>query len=89
MATKPTRGTDEQVALGAMFRRAREGAGISLRGISKDMGMSINTIRWHEAGHRSLRADDLMVAAKIIGCRVLDLIRDSGPFATQNDESSE
>jgi transcriptional regulator with XRE-family HTH domain len=67
MATRPIGGTDTQIALGRLFRMAREAAGMTLRQVAHDMGMSINTIRWHEAGTRCLRSDDLIAAARLIG----------------------
>ena len=68
MATKPTGGTDTQIKLGKLFRSAREAAKVSLRDACSALGMSINTIRWHEAGSRCIRADDLVAAARLFGC---------------------
>ena len=53
-------------ALGARLRVEREAHGISLEDFARAMGGSINTIRWHEAGSRMLRGDDLVQAARIL-----------------------
>lgn len=53
-------------ALGARFRAIREGKKIFLRDMARRMGVCINTIRWHEAGARMMRADDLVEAARVL-----------------------
>ena len=61
--------------LGKHFRHYREAANITLRDMARRMGMSINTIRWHEAGIRLLRVHDLWKASNILGVtpdRLLD-----------------
>lgn len=66
--------TDKQ-RLGRHFRHYREAANITLRDMAGRMEMSINTIRWHEAGIRLLRVHDLWKAAGILGVtpdRLLD-----------------
>ena len=79
MTTKPTSGTDTQIALGKLFREAREHSGVTLRQLAERMGMSINTIRWHEAGTRCIRVDDLVMAARMMGVPPDILIRDAMP----------
>lgn len=68
MTTKPTEGTDVQKSLGELFKAVRTQSGISLKAMAQRMQRSINTIRWHEAGSRSLRADDIVLAAQVMGC---------------------
>lgn len=68
MTTRPPEGTEVQKALGELFRAKRTQKGISLKAMAQMMRCSINTIRWHEAGGRSLRADELVQAASLMGC---------------------
>lgn len=61
--------------LGRYFRHYREAANITLRDMAERMGMSINTIRWHEAGIRLLRVPEIWRASAILGVtpdRLLD-----------------
>lgn len=74
MAGIPKVEADKQ-RLGRAFRFYREAAGITLREMSKRLGVSINPIRMHEAGERLLRITDIWRAAKILGVtndRLLD-----------------
>lgn len=73
MPAKPTPGTNDQIALGVAFRRARTAAGVTQEQIKVALGVSINTIRWHEAGARCLRADQLVEAARVFKCAPADL----------------
>lgn len=72
--TKPVPGTETQIALGRTFLRERSRTGVTLERIATALKTSINTIRWHEAGARSLRADDLIAAAGVMGCSPATLI---------------
>ena len=83
MTTRPTEGTAVQKALGDIFRNVRNESGISLKALALRMKRSINTIRWHEAGSRSLRADDLVLAAQVIGCSPSALLTDDFGRVTQ------
>lgn len=74
MTTKPVKGTIIQQMLGEKFLRIRTQYGVTLKMLSDQMKCSINTIRWHEAGDRCLRADGLVKAAAVIGCSPTDLI---------------
>ncbi|CAB5220209.1 HTH_XRE domain containing protein [uncultured Caudovirales phage] len=76
MTTKPVKGSKLQQMMGEKFLRVRSHYGVTLQTLSDEMQCSINTIRWHEAGHRCLRADGLAKAAAIIGCCPTDLIVD-------------
>ena len=63
------------VQLGKAFRYYREAANLTLRDMAERMGMSINTIRYHEAGMRLLRLPDIWRAAHVLGVtadRLLD-----------------
>lgn len=84
--TKPIPGNKDQVALGAVFRAKRSEAGVTQEQIKAALGCSINTVRWHEAGARSLRADQLVTAARVMRCDPKDLMvegesDDDGPNA--------
>ena len=75
MAEVSARAAADKERLGRAFRFYREAAGITLRAMSRKMGMSINTIRMHEAGARIMRVEDVWRAAKILGVtndRLLD-----------------
>lgn len=74
MTTRPPEGTEVQKALGELFRAKRTEKGISLKSMAQMMRCSINTIRWHEAGGRILRADELVQAAKFMGCSPTSLM---------------
>lgn len=77
MAAKPTvpvAKDKRSKMIGSLFRRAREAKGITLRKLAEDMGCSVNTIRWHEAGHTLFRADQLKTAAHAMRVRVADLL---------------
>jgi transcriptional regulator with XRE-family HTH domain len=63
--TNPT--SEEAVKLGKTFRAYRKAAGVTLRDLGKGIGMSINTIRQHEAGSRLFRVDDIHAAARFFG----------------------
>ena len=61
--------------LGRSFRFYREAAGLTLRDMAEKMAMSINPIRYHEAGVRLLRIPDIWRAATVLGVtpdRLLD-----------------
>lgn len=83
MTTKPTEGSEVQKALGDTFRSVRTRSGITLKALAQRMQRSINTIRWHEAGSRSLRADDLVLAAQVMGCSPTMLVADKAPQVTE------
>ncbi|CAB4180383.1 HTH_XRE domain containing protein [uncultured Caudovirales phage] len=66
MANKPVPGNPVQVALGKLFADVRTSKGVGLRKMAAALEVSVNTVRWHEAGHRSLRADLIVRAARVI-----------------------
>lgn len=65
-ATKPVSKGPHAAAIGARLRVEREAHPISLEDFAQAVGMSINKVRWHEAGSRLLRADELAVCARIL-----------------------
>lgn len=87
MTTRPTEGTAVQKALGDTFRNVRTESGITLKALAKRMQRSINTIRWHEAGSRSLRADDLVLAAQVMGCSPTALVLEDMDRSGGGDEA--
>lgn len=74
MTYKPDPVGPLQVALGAVFRQVRKKKKVSLKPLSMHLACSINTIRWHEAGARSMRADDLVKAAAFLEVSPAELV---------------
>lgn len=62
--TKPKPKNAFAKSLGARLRVEREAQGITLGDLASALGVAINTVRWHEAGSRLMRADELAAAAK-------------------------
>jgi transcriptional regulator with XRE-family HTH domain len=54
-------------ALGAQFRAVRRRQKCWLLDLSSALKCSVNTIRWHEAGARMMRADMIVRAATVMG----------------------
>jgi transcriptional regulator with XRE-family HTH domain len=75
MTTRPEPRGAVEAALGARFRLMRRQQKVSLLAVAQGLGCSINTVRWHEAGARMLRTDDLVRAALIIGVDPAELTR--------------
>lgn len=67
MATRPKARGDIEAALGERFREVRRSHRVWLKDLAARLECSVNTIRWHEAGARSMRADMLVRAAQVIG----------------------
>lgn len=67
MATKLEPRGEIEAALGEQFRVVRRRQKVWLKDLSNRLDCSVNTIRWHEAGARMMRADMLVRAAEIIG----------------------
>lgn len=72
--TVPVPSSPENAALGARFREVRRAHKVYLRPLAEAMGCSLNKIRWHEAGHRMLRLDEVVQAAKVIGVAPAELL---------------
>lgn len=74
MATKPTATSPENAALGARFKEVRRRQKVWLRPLAEALGCSINTIRWHEAGDRMMRLDEVVKAAGVMGVEPAELL---------------
>lgn len=81
MATKLEPRGEIEAALGAQFRTVRRRQKVWLKELSRRLECSVNTIRWHEAGARMMRADMLVRAAEVIGVQPQELM----PQATQGE----
>lgn len=75
-ATKPEATSELAAKLGARFQatRNRYGCKVTLTDLAKQLNVSMNTLRWHEAGARMLRADQIAKAAEIMGVPPGDLL---------------
>lgn len=67
MATVPTPKGEFEARLGETFRVIRRSRSVWLRDLAKVLGVSVNTIRWHENGARMMRADLIVKAAEHMG----------------------
>ena len=65
---------DLERRMGERFKELRREHKIWLEPLAKALGVSINTIRWHEAGVRSMRSDLIVRAAEIIGVPAGELV---------------
>lgn len=63
-----------EAELGAIFRLRRKTACVTLAQLAAELSCSINTIRFHEAGERIMRADQIVRAAGIFGCQHSELM---------------
>jgi transcriptional regulator with XRE-family HTH domain len=79
--TIPVARSPENAALGNRFREVRRRQKVGLLALSKALGCSLNTVRWHEAGARMLRLDHVVQAAGIMGVQPAELLpgRDEEP----------
>lgn len=76
MTTTPIPKGDFERELGERFRAVRRARKVWLRPLADALGVSVNTIRWHESGARMMRADTIVKAAEIIGVEPGDLLAD-------------
>lgn len=67
VTTKPLPRGQVEAALGEKFRVVRRQHKVWLKDLAQHLGCSVNTVRWHEAGARMMRADMLVKAADFIG----------------------
>ncbi|CAB4130394.1 HTH_XRE domain containing protein [uncultured Caudovirales phage] len=65
--------------MGALFRAERRRNRVWLKDMAKALGVSVNTIRWHENGARMMRSDLLVRAAEIMGVDPAILLRAEQP----------
>ena len=73
-ATIPLATSPENAALGSRFRDVRRRQKVYLRPLAEALGCSLNTVRWHEAGARMLRLDQVVQAASIMGVDAAELL---------------
>lgn len=78
-------GSKLNARLGGMFRRARHDAGKTLVQTADAIGVSVNTVRWHENGTTPLRAHHLALAALLFGCPPDRLLLPADPDDTPDD----
>lgn len=79
MTTRPVPAGEVEVALGRRFREVRKRQNVRLVDVATSLGCSINTVRWHEAGARMLRTDDLVRCAVIMGVDPAELTVNATP----------
>lgn len=82
--TRPVPASDDHAIIGRKMREKRVAANVSVMKLARALNVSVNTVRWHEAGARLLRADDLVIAASVLGCKPSDLIDPENADAAVN-----
>jgi transcriptional regulator with XRE-family HTH domain len=75
-------------ALGAKYRSVRKGRKMTLRSMAGNLSRSINTIRWHEAGARMMRADDIVKSADELGVEPGELLNVPGESNANTDPAA-
>lgn len=75
MATKPQPKGEVEIALGEQFRTVRRRQRVWLRDLAAKLDCSVNTLRWHEAGARMMRAEMIVKAAEFMGVPPEELIQ--------------
>ena len=78
---------DLERRMGERFKELRREHKIWLEPLAKALGVSINTIRWHEAGVRPMRSDLIVRAAEVIGVSAGDLVLDDKPTKRKRNAS--
>jgi transcriptional regulator with XRE-family HTH domain len=66
LAVKPVPVGPREVALGAAFQLARKKRRLSLRRLARILHVSVNTLRWHEAGAVMFRTGTIVRAAEVM-----------------------
>lgn len=66
---------EHEAACGARFRKLRREAGLTQEALAGRLGISINTLRWHEAGARPFRGNTLILAAHHMNTEVMNLMQ--------------
>lgn len=87
MATKLEPRGEIEAALGAQFRSVRRRQKVWLKELSRRLECSVNSIRWHEAGARSMRTEMLVRAAQVIGVHPRELIPEGVNYELPDDGS--
>lgn len=72
--SKPTAKGQTERLLGERFRSVRRSRKVWLLDLSKALNVSVNTIRWHEAGARMMRSDLIVRAAEVLNVTPDDLL---------------
>jgi transcriptional regulator with XRE-family HTH domain len=75
MATKPQPKGEVEMALGEQFRAVRRRQKVWLRDLAAKLECSVNTVRWHEAGARMMRADMIIKSAEFMGVSADELMQ--------------
>jgi transcriptional regulator with XRE-family HTH domain len=65
---------DERKVIGGKFKAVRRRQRCWLAELARELGCSINTIRWHEMGIRMMRADMIIAAAKAMRVQPAELL---------------
>lgn len=55
----------EEAKIGAAFRAARTGKGVTLAATAASIGVSVNSVRWHEGGASIMPPEKVFAAAKL------------------------
>ena len=72
-ATPVARG-EMEAGIGARFRSIRKASRVSLKPLAVHLECSVNTVRWHEAGARMMRADLIVRAAQFMKVNPQELL---------------
>lgn len=72
-ATPVARG-EMEAGIGARFREIRKSCKASLKPLAEHLECSVNTVRWHEAGARMMRADLIVRAAQFMKVNPQELL---------------
>lgn len=72
-ATPVARG-EMEAGIGARFREIRKSCKVSLKPLAEHLECSVNTVRWHEAGARMMRADLIVRAAQFMKVNPQELL---------------
>ena len=72
-ATPVARG-EMEAGIGARFREIRKICKVSLKPLAEHLECSVNTVRWHEAGARMMRADLIVRAAQFMKVNPQELL---------------
>ncbi|CAB4122275.1 HTH_XRE domain containing protein [uncultured Caudovirales phage] len=70
----PTSKGELELQIGTAFSEVRRKHNFWLRNLAAELGVCVNTIRWHESGARMMRADIVVKAAQIMGVKVGTLL---------------
>ena len=75
MSNSLTASSELEARIGENFRLVRRSRKVWLTTLAEALGVSVNTIRWHEAGVRSMRSDLIVRAAEVIGVPAAELLQ--------------